>query len=69
VSDRADSLRLILPATQFEGQAHALGIKSRRLGDAGEAGRSDKRFHEGDFGDFASGWRMHYWERLAKYLG
>jgi activator of HSP90 ATPase len=26
-------------------------------------------FHEGDFGHFDSGWREHYWERLAKYLG
>jgi activator of HSP90 ATPase len=26
-------------------------------------------FHEGDFGHFDSGWRLHYWERLAKYLG
>jgi activator of HSP90 ATPase len=26
-------------------------------------------FHEGDFGHFNSGWRLHYWERLAKYLG
>ncbi len=26
-------------------------------------------FHEGDFGHFESGWKMHYWERLAKYLG
>jgi activator of HSP90 ATPase len=26
-------------------------------------------FHPGDFGHFDSGWRTHYWERLAKYLG
>jgi len=26
-------------------------------------------FHEGDFGHLDSGWRAHYWERLAKYLG
>lgn len=26
-------------------------------------------FHEGDFGHFDSGWRQHYWEPLAKYLG
>ena len=26
-------------------------------------------FHEGDFGHLDSGWKMHYWERLAKYLG
>jgi activator of HSP90 ATPase len=26
-------------------------------------------FHEGDFGHFDSGWREHYWEPLAKYLG
>jgi activator of HSP90 ATPase len=26
-------------------------------------------FREGDFGHFDSGWRLHYWERLAKYLG
>ncbi len=26
-------------------------------------------FHEGDFGHFDSGWKGHYWERLAKYLG
>lgn len=26
-------------------------------------------FHEGDFGHFDSGWRSHYWELLAKYLG
>ena len=25
-------------------------------------------FHEGDFGHFDSGWKDHYWERLAKYL-
>jgi activator of HSP90 ATPase len=26
-------------------------------------------FPEGNFGHLDSGWRMHYWERLAKYLG
>ncbi len=26
-------------------------------------------FHEGDFGHFDPGWRMRYWEPLAKYLG
>ena len=26
-------------------------------------------FHQGDFGHFDSGWRQHYWEPLAKYLG
>jgi activator of HSP90 ATPase len=26
-------------------------------------------FREGDFGGFESGWKAHYWERLAKYLG
>ena len=26
-------------------------------------------FREGDFGHFDSGWRLHYWERLARYLG
>jgi len=26
-------------------------------------------FHEGEFGPLDSGWRAHYWERLAKYLG
>lgn len=26
-------------------------------------------FHEGDFGHFDAGWKAHYWERLAKYLG
>jgi activator of HSP90 ATPase len=26
-------------------------------------------FPEGNFGHFDSGWKAHYWERLAKYLG
>jgi activator of HSP90 ATPase len=26
-------------------------------------------FHEGDFAHFDPGWRMRYWEPLAKYLG
>ena len=26
-------------------------------------------FREGDFEHFDSGWKAHYWERLAKYLG
>jgi activator of HSP90 ATPase len=26
-------------------------------------------FPEGNFGHLDSGWRLHYWERLAKYLG
>ena len=26
-------------------------------------------FHEGDFGHLDAGWKAHYWERLAKYLG
>jgi activator of HSP90 ATPase len=26
-------------------------------------------FREGDFGHFDAGWKAHYWERLAKYLG
>jgi activator of HSP90 ATPase len=26
-------------------------------------------FPEGNFGHLNEGWKMHYWERLAKYLG
>ena len=26
-------------------------------------------FPEGNFASLSSGWKMHYWERLTKYLG